>query len=233
METSSFSKRIRVAFLDASSGVDPAILQTAWAAEPAIAGMGFKALAEITRDTINVAQHDAACIAVVRSYQNGPRNIWGPVLLEMLAPALVRRMCSFSAVPPRIQAGDIEQQMVLEILVSAERGWIVPGQQWVDQRLVKGAGKRVSRWLHRALNESLESIEEHLDLTYEDERDEIDELEDLGGPNVRSEDLLLVYRAKARLEPLSQLASERGVSYKTLSAQLCRARARLRRDLAA
>jgi hypothetical protein len=233
METSAFSKRIRVAFLDASSRADGAILEAAWAAEPAIAGMGFKVLAEITRDPINVAQRDAACLAVVRNYQNGPRNIWGPVLLEMFAPALVRRMCSFSAVPPRIQAGDIEQQMLLEILVSAERGWIVPGQKWVDQRLVKGAGKRVSRWLRRAVNESVESIEEHLDLTYEDERDEIDELEDLGGPNVRSEDLLLVYRAKARLEPLSQLARERGVSYKTLSAQLCRARARLRGDLAA
>jgi hypothetical protein len=233
MDTTRLSGAIRASFEAISGRTADDFLAEAAAAEPSLGGLDLAGITAVTRDTINTARRDAVCGAVVRRYQEGPRDVWGPVLLEMLAPALVTRARQFKPVPPAICIEDIEQQLIFELLSLASQESITSGSRWVDQRLVLGAGKKVSRWIRRAVAQQAESLEQHLELEHSTARPEFDELEDLVGGQVSRADVHLVYTAKVRGHSLREVALRSGIPYKTLLDRVRRARLRLAEGLAA
>src|SRR6266702_4026638 len=58
-------------------------------------------------------------LAAVLAYRAGPRGVWGPVLLELLAPALIARLRRLRPQFPVLDSDDIRQQLVLELLAAA------------------------------------------------------------------------------------------------------------------
>src|SRR5713226_9431975 len=79
------------------------------------------ALLSRARDSINgrPAEHNLVLAEIVCAYRAGPRQLWGPVLLDLLAPALLRRLQRLREVLPAIDNDEIRQQLVLELLHAA------------------------------------------------------------------------------------------------------------------
>jgi hypothetical protein len=86
---------------------------------------------------------------VVFAYQAGPRQLWAPVLLDLMAPSLIARMQRFCTPPSLIDEEEIRQQLVLEVLRAAARMPIHGEGRQMRVRLVTRANKAVVRWLRR------------------------------------------------------------------------------------
>jgi hypothetical protein len=106
---------------------------------------------------------------IVLEYRKGPRDVWAAVLLDVLTPAILARLVLYRTEPPGLDAEDIRQQFIVELL-SAARSMPMPlGSGFVERRLILRAGQGVRRWLrkeggYRARFESLEALragEEH------------------------------------------------------------------------
>jgi hypothetical protein len=111
------------------------------------------------RQNLSPAQRDQVLGCIVAAYRGGDQPIWGPVLLDLLAPALLERLRRLSPQPPTFDEDDLRQQMVLELLHAADT---VPlPERYVKATLVSRASKRVSRWLQRERRHQLsqESID--------------------------------------------------------------------------
>jgi len=103
--------------------------------------LGDPALAYVERDRL--------LAAVIRRYRSEDVRLWGPVLLELLAPAIMARVARFSGVPPTIDEDDIAQQFLVEVLVAAAT-MPLPGEaRYVERRLLKRAAFLTTRWLRR------------------------------------------------------------------------------------
>jgi hypothetical protein len=119
------------------------------------------------RDTINVrlAERNRILAEIVANYRTGPRELWGPILLDLAAPALLEVLQRFHASWPVIEEQDVSQQLVLQFLHAAATTR-VPKNGWgLRRRLVSRAAKAVARRLireRRYLNWhcSLEALEE-------------------------------------------------------------------------
>ncbi len=85
---------------------------------------------------------------LVVAYRAGPRQLWGPVILDLLAPALVQLLGELRPVPPLIDEDEIRQQLVLEVLRAAAK---IPIRDSFDMkfRLLSRACKPIVRWLAR------------------------------------------------------------------------------------
>ena len=112
------------------------------------------------RQNLSPAQRDRVLARIVAAYRGGDKPIWGPVLLDLLAPALLERLRLLSPEPPAFDEEDLRQQMVLELLHAADT---VPlRERYVKATLVSRAHKRMCRWLqrerrHRLRQESIDS----------------------------------------------------------------------------
>src|SRR5438067_12422851 len=88
--------------------------------EPALCGLTLAELVGEARSSrIAPSDRDRRLLAVVHCYRRGPTTLWGPVLLEMLAPSLVLVSCSSAALPRAIDPDDINQQVVIHALEAA------------------------------------------------------------------------------------------------------------------
>ena len=147
----SLSSLIRRGFEDACRDPEAeAALTTALATEPCLRGLCLRDLPSLVqRRSVPARWQDEVLAGVIRAYRKGCRRIWGPVLLAMLGPALVRGAARLIAKPPVIQEEDIDQQVVLEALRAAAEMPLPDGCRFVQRRLVFWALKPVCRWLER------------------------------------------------------------------------------------
>ena len=108
-------------------------------------------LVERARVSANDAtgERDRLLCAVVNAYRIGDRQVWSAVLLDLLAPAMLRRLAAFRVQSNSIDAADLRQQLVVEVLAAAASMPLPSGARFVERRLVLRAGQGVRRWLQR------------------------------------------------------------------------------------
>lgn len=204
--------------------------------EPALAGLTLDGLVKRARNSrVQLADQGTLWAAVLRSYRRGPTDFWGPVLLEMLAPSLVRLAAQLTPLPPTIGVADIQQQLVIEALEAAQQIPARDGSPVVKRWLFLEIRRRVGRWLHREARRQAESLEAVAD----EEPGSLPEIDDaavwevaeLRTSQVGISDLTLLIRLEVRGERLADVARELGCSPKALDCRRWRARRRLNRRM--
>src|SRR5579872_499695 len=103
------------------------------------------ALIARARDPINAepAERDRLLAQVVCAYRVGPKSLWGPVVLDLLAPALIVILLSLGPVPPIIDEPEIRQQLVSEALLAAATVPLRTGGSYTRVRLISRAYTRM------------------------------------------------------------------------------------------
>jgi hypothetical protein len=227
-----FAERIRQSFEDMKRAVGDRQPSDLSPMEMPLRGHSWESIAELPKDTFNSVELDAVYAAVVRSYQRGQRSLWAPLLLEMLAPAILQKLDTLFSDVPEADAEDIEQQLVLEVLRWASRLRTPDDLRFVDGTILLRATERTARWLRRTRRRQPEALAAHPGLEYDYRRAELDELNDICGGSVRREDVVLLYRFDIWHEPVERLAREQGVPPATMLWRFWRTRQRLRTLLA-
>src|SRR5207248_5974386 len=109
-----------------------------------------KVLRARARDvSITPADRDQVLRSLVYAYRMGPKPLWGPLLLELLAPAIMARIVTFKIVEPAITSEDIRHQLLIEVLEAAATMPMPEDARYVERRILLRAAQRVSRWLAR------------------------------------------------------------------------------------
>jgi hypothetical protein len=88
-------------------------------------------------------------MVVVLAYRSGPRQRWAPILLDLLAPALLASLRRLRPEPPVLTEEDIRQQLVVEVLQAAATMPLPAKLSYLRRRLVARANQGVRRWLER------------------------------------------------------------------------------------
>ena len=223
-----FAERIRQSFEDMKRAVGDRQPSDLSPAETPLCGYSWDSIAELPKEPFSSVELDGVYAAVVRSYQSGPSSVWAPLLLEMLAPAILHKLGTLFSDLPDADADDIEQQIVVEVLRWASRLRTPEDLRFVDGTILQRATERTSRWLRRARRKQPEALVAHPELEYSYRRRELDELNDICGGDVSAEDVILVYRFDVWREPLERLAREHGASELAVFMRIWRARQRLR-----
>ncbi len=94
-------------------------------------------------------RRDALLLELIAHYRRGQRQLWAPVLLEVMAPALCQRLQGYLPLRPAMDLDDIAQQLVVELLNAALAIPLPADGQWTERRLLNRATKRIGRWLAR------------------------------------------------------------------------------------
>lgn len=102
---------------------------------------------------------------VVAAYRCGPRALCAPVLLDLLAPAMIARLRRLRAEPPAVDEEDLRQQLVLEVLRAAATIPLPANPAWQKKQILSRANQAVRRWLQQEHRQqlrqrSLEATEE-------------------------------------------------------------------------
>ena len=92
-------------------------------------------------------RRDEALLALLRRYRSGNQRLWGPLLLDLLAPAIVSRLQRLRPVLPAIDEEDLTQELVLQVLIVAATMPIPEEPAFLERELMLAAKKRVARWL--------------------------------------------------------------------------------------
>ena len=112
-------------------------------------------------------------MAIVLAYREGPREVWGPILLEVLAPALLARLRRLRTEPPVVDDEDIRQQLVMEVLLAAARMPLPKEASYLRSRLMARANVAVRRWLQREYRQ--QTRQDSFEMTEIANRSEIDD----------------------------------------------------------
>lgn len=129
------------------------------------------------RDTrlTGVPERDQLLAEIVAAYRCGPRELWAPVILDLLAPALVRmvRRIEWKSQeiadlwdpddPPAVDEEELRQQLLMEVLRAAATIPLRPGGRGMKSRLLKRVNSYLIRWVkrefrHQISNRSLEAL---------------------------------------------------------------------------
>lgn len=94
------------------------------------------------------ADRDQALASIVVRYRAGPRQLWAPVLLGLLGPALLERLQKLGAELPVVDVEDVRQQLVVELLHMAESLPLRDGR-YLKSRLLLRTNQAVRRLLER------------------------------------------------------------------------------------
>ena len=139
------------------------------------------ARARDTRGT-GLAERDRLLAEIVTAYRAGPRRLWAPVILYLLAPGLIGVLRQIDDEiqeiadlwadddPPIVEdEEEIRQKLLMEVLRAAEAIPIHRGGRAMKRRILMRAHKYVVRWLeregrHHECHCSLEALEEHDEL---------------------------------------------------------------------
>ena len=111
------------------------------------------------------ADPDQRLARVIAAYRCGPRELWAPVLLDLLAPAMISRLKRLRAEPPAVDEEDLRQQLVVEVLLAAATIPLPANPAWQKKQILSRANQAVRRWLQQEHRQqlrqrSLEAIEE-------------------------------------------------------------------------
>lgn len=143
-------------------------LECAWRGEPALSGLGWSEISSLMhRRTVPAARQDRLLSAAIRCYRRGPTQVWGPVLLSMVGPAMVALAARTRSASLNVEADDLDQQVVVEALRACAEMPLPVGSRFVLRRIVLLVNKRITRWVARegrhlaALNPIPELTEVH------------------------------------------------------------------------
>jgi len=89
----------------------------------------------------------AALFAVVAAYRTGPKRVWAPVLLDLVAPAILARLRRLKPELPVADLEDLRQQFLMEVLLAAARMPLPANPLHLRSRLMARANQGVRRWL--------------------------------------------------------------------------------------
>jgi hypothetical protein len=119
------------------------------------------------RDSVNAgpAERNRCLAAIVAAYRCSPRQLWAPVLLDLLAPAIIERLQRLCAEPPALDEEELRQQFVVEVLQAAAYIPLPDRPAWQKKQILSRANQAVRRWLEREgrrqdSQRSFEGIEE-------------------------------------------------------------------------
>ena len=87
--------------------------------------------------------------SVVLAYRAGPKSTWGPVLLELMAPAILDRLQHLQAKPPVIDPEDVRQQLIVELLLAAASMPLPENTCYLRRALMARANQGVRRKVAR------------------------------------------------------------------------------------
>lgn len=86
-------------------------------------------------------------LGLVLAYRSGPRQVWAPVLLDVLAPSLLRLLKRLRVEPPYLGEEDVRQELVVELLSAAAEMPLPPRAAFLRRGLMARANQRVRRRL--------------------------------------------------------------------------------------
>jgi len=95
------------------------------------------------------AGRSAALAAVVEAYRAGPKTLWAPTLLDMLAPAILAKLRRLQPRPPVMDTEDLRQHLILEVLLAAATMPLPRNRSYLRSRLMWRANQGARRWLAR------------------------------------------------------------------------------------
>lgn len=128
-----------------------------------------RALLARARDTTSVrlAERNWLLAEIVMCYRAGPAEVWAPVLLDLVAPALLDALQRSHPRYPVVDEHDVSQQLVVQFLHAAATMRIPENGRGLRRKLVSRTAKAVARRLaregrHRSWHYSLETTEEKL-----------------------------------------------------------------------
>ncbi|TMC25314.1 MAG: hypothetical protein E6J32_13670 [Chloroflexi bacterium] len=84
---------------------------------------------------------------LVEIYRRGPKEVWGPVLLEVLAPAIMDIVTRYRSVAPVISEEDLRNQLLAEVLHVAARTRLPVEGRYVKQLLLLRVVQRLEFWI--------------------------------------------------------------------------------------
>src|SRR5262249_46800830 len=88
--------------------------------EPALAIFTLPTLIRFVRTpNRRITEQDAVWLAVIRCYRRRCMRLWAPVLLEMLAPAIINEAYRFVLRVPEVDPAEIQQQLLMSALAAA------------------------------------------------------------------------------------------------------------------
>jgi DNA-directed RNA polymerase specialized sigma24 family protein len=206
--------------------------------EPALAWLTLADLIEFGRWT-NTRQHeqDDVWLAVIRCWRQRDARLWGPVLLQMLAPALINETYRLALAEPLIDPVDVQQHLVTEVLAAATSLPLEDGTRRVRARLLWSAASRVTDWIRQTTDRQPLSLEQWRNrrlamktVNAEEARWRVAELR---ASRLAASDLELVIRMAVLGQDRHEVSRELGVSPSSVRKRYARARRRLRGLLAA
>ena len=88
-------------------------------------------------------------MAAVLAYRSESRQLWGPVLLDLMAPAILASLRRLREEPPVMDMEDIRQHLILEVLSAAAEMPLPATPSYMRRRLMARANQAARRWLER------------------------------------------------------------------------------------
>jgi hypothetical protein len=199
--------------------------------EPALSGLQLGELPLRSRDP----EAGEIWPAVIRTYRRRPGGIWAAVLLEMLGPLLLLTASRLRPQPPAILQEDIEQQLIEEALLAAQRIPLPALGRWIPRLLLIEARRQVSRSL-AAEAKTQSALREDSDArTFYDRPQEewIETHTQLELMGISAADIALLYRREGLGETFASLAAEAQTTANALRFRHRRLMSRIQRKLVA
>jgi hypothetical protein len=205
--------------------------------EPALTSLDPPKLIELVRDAdLPLGQQDEIWGAVIRCHRRGPACLWGVIVLEMLAPALVELATNLDRILAPSLKEDFNQQLITEALAAAGAVPLGESVRFLKRRLVLRTTTGITRWLSSQVNDMEdELVEPSCEILLEEEGEfaELVALLELTTPAIRKKDVDLMLETVIQGETLAGLAERMGVTPNALRCRRRRALSKLRLAAAA
>lgn len=228
------SDQLRRGLDEVRAELESSELEAAGRSHCALAGLSLPELIRLAQTpNRELAEQNAVWLAVVRCYRERSARLWGPVLLEMLAPALIDEAYRLVLGHRDIDPSDIQQHLLVSVLAACSSIRLTATSRFVKLALVRSARRRTIRWLQKTLRQrrrtdSLEALPESAQPRYHDD-DAALEVSELLASRPRLSDIEILARVGVMGEQPAEIAAALGISIKAVESRLHRARQRLRR----
>ena len=88
-------------------------------------------------------------MVAVLAYRIEPRQLWAPVILDLMAPAILDSLQRLREEGPVADDEDLSQHLILEVLSAAASMPLPANPTYMRRRLIARANQGVRRWLER------------------------------------------------------------------------------------
>ena len=212
--------------------------ESARQSEPALTRFTLPELVKFGRwPTTKSADQNAVWLAIVRCCRHRDARIWTPVLLQMLAPAIINEAYRLALAILRVDPVEIQQQLLAEVLAAATSLPLDERGHRVQARLIKTAARRVADWIRRTTEQPALSLDQwrarRVVTRTADAEEALWLVAELRASRLAAADLELVMRVGVLRQDRIEVARALGIRSSMVLPRLRRARRRLRWLLAA